>query len=271
MIWKQIGKRDKIQRWKNRIAPLFPTSDMFNVHIAIRENIQYSNSRSPAAWVLNTTEYCAWHSSLKPTGLWIQGKVGTGKTVIMSTITERLLEDYHRNESHDRGLGYFYCNARYNIDDILKSLIFQLADNQKSLEVLIPLTENPEQAHLSQDRLKMFLRQITMQENRESMIIIDGVDELRVDVFDFLVFLVQLASSSPGRVKIIISSRTGIRDIQRSLRKYWPILEVDENFTGEDIREYIDTEVHRQARRKDISDELESDIKRIVASRSKGI
>jgi hypothetical protein len=85
-------------------------------------------------WLLDSTEFQSWLKNDKQT-LFCPGIPGAGKTIITSIVVDELTT--HFQVDRNIGVAYLYCNFRrqdeQKIDDLLTSLLKQLAEGQLSL------------------------------------------------------------------------------------------------------------------------------------------
>lgn len=96
----------------------------------------FINRREPGTgqWLLKSEEFQTWLNSDQQT-LFYSGIPGAGKTILTSIIVEELTSRFSTDLSV--GIAYIYCNFRrqdeQKIDDLLASLLKQLAESQPSL------------------------------------------------------------------------------------------------------------------------------------------
>ncbi|PYH35256.1 ankyrin repeat domain-containing protein [Aspergillus neoniger CBS 115656] len=78
-------------------------------------------------WILHDPIFEIWERSISPEVIWLQGSIGTGKSVLTSMVIDHLLETQEPTE----GLAFYYCERRgqsFQIsDDVIRSLLRQLA------------------------------------------------------------------------------------------------------------------------------------------------
>lgn len=86
-------------------------------------------------WLLDSNEFQDWLSTSGQT-LFCPGIPGTGKTILTSMVIDHLLTRFYSNS--DIGIAYIYCNYQrqneQNIDNLLASILKQLAESQPSLQ-----------------------------------------------------------------------------------------------------------------------------------------
>ena len=100
------------------------------------QQTDYLKRRQPGTgqWLLDSAEYQAWLKTDKQT-LFCPGIPGVGKTILTSIVIADLFNRF-RNDTAV-GIVYVYCNFRrkdeQKVDDLLSSLLKQLAESQSSL------------------------------------------------------------------------------------------------------------------------------------------
>jgi hypothetical protein len=85
-------------------------------------------------WLLDSAEYQTWLKTSQQT-LFCQGIPGAGKTILTSIVVDDLITRFQNNPIIS--IAYIYCNFQrkdeQKINDLLTSLLKQLAQNQSSL------------------------------------------------------------------------------------------------------------------------------------------
>lgn len=86
----------------------------------------YSDS---GQWLLHSSEYARWSMSRPNNVLWLRGHVGTGKTSLVSIVTNRFLQNL-KSTGKER-LAYFYCSRKEKAPvsslEVLRCLASQLS------------------------------------------------------------------------------------------------------------------------------------------------
>lgn len=214
-------------------------------HTARKKLAQYPNA---AEWV--DTKYSEWMASGEPQVLWIRGTVGSGKTSVVSRIVESF---YSRlDEGDPRRMIYFYCVSAVTPEDIIRSLIAQLAWKEKGssvekivlqrcLEFYQALSSTPSLADW------LILLQELCSKSVPLTLVIDGLDECQ-DASSLLAGLkTYLRTSGPDHIRFLFSSRMHI-----DVLEYFPdirIVETTKTATQGDMATYIEQEV--KSREKD--------------------
>ncbi|KAE9403752.1 hypothetical protein BT96DRAFT_973553, partial [Gymnopus androsaceus JB14] len=186
-------KRREIQKWLN--AP--NCSENFTTALN-------SKTEGTCEWILHHEGYIQWKNN--PDILWIQGKVGCGKTFLVTTIISDLTNAfpgavwYHYFDSRDNSR----VKSRYN--GFLLSLLQQMGSDQGQIHpVLLDLHGKHKKGfldeHPSNKALEKTLRTIIENLNW-GYIVIDALDECS-EVDDVL----ELLSSYKQKLNILITSR----------------------------------------------------------------
>ena len=208
-------------------------------------------------WIWSNPSYAKWEST--PSGiLWIQGKPGSGKSVLAKSIQN------HLSKSEDSSIvsisartivGAWYYSTRHALcahPMMLQSLLLQVLEQDRSLyshvQDFVPDGEEwlrRKKFHGSQGKiLQKILLSISTSEgnNRQIYCVVDGLDESDYGDEDLgsraetLRFFNQLVKS-PSRFKLICLSRPSL-DIGKSLRRAHLIILQEVNLS--DIEQLVD-------------------------------
>jgi hypothetical protein len=235
-IWQKDDKYHKVMAWLS-------ASDPTTNHSAARQRHQAGTG----SWLLTCDSYLSWKQ--KPgSHLWLNGKAGSGKTVLCSTAIEDL-GSYDKN-TRDVILAYFYFSFaevdKQSFDNLLASLVRQLCNNQlpfRRLEEEYNKQVRPSRAVLMETLL------IACKQYGEVIIVLDALDELPEgnERQAVLRHLADLKRSAP-HIKTIVTSRS-MPDIGDAVISYGAVsLPIDLGQVNEDIRLYVASQF-RQAPR----------------------
>jgi hypothetical protein len=191
-------------------------------------------------WLLDSAEFKAWLEIDKQT-LFCPGIPGAGKTILTSIVVEDLTARFH----DDKGIGiaYLYCNFQrqheQKIDDLLASLLKQLAESQLSLPGSVKDLYDRHKTKRTRPSLKEVsetLYTITKSYSRV-FIIIDALDECQV-----------CDSSRPKLLSNIFDLQAGTRANIFATSRFIP--EISEKFSkamrleirasNQDVQTYLD-------------------------------
>lgn len=134
-------------------------------------------------WLLGSEEFQQWVKTSGRT-LFCPGIPGAGKTIITSIVVNDLIRRFAADSS--TGIAYIYCNFRWKdeqkIDDLLLSLLKQLAQGQSSLAESVKDLHNRHEGKRTQalrDEISRTLRSVAIMYSRV-FIIVDALDECQV-------------------------------------------------------------------------------------------
>ncbi|KAF7951718.1 hypothetical protein EAE96_007017 [Botrytis aclada] len=204
-------------------------------------------------WIIE--KYTKWlHQNAAPV-FWLRGTIGTGKTSITSTIIESFYSDVARQD--DKRMIYFYCISPTTSDDVIRSLVSQLAwtldgnaieasivamfDNAKPPDPTIPMTDEWSTALLK-----------LCQRVSEVIIVIDALDEC-VDFSKLLATLRRLQIKQFDGIKFVFSSRLNV-DVDKVFTASEGVVLTTED-TLKDMSHYIGSEVESKEEDIDCGDE----------------
>ncbi|KAF9233918.1 ankyrin repeat-containing domain protein [Melanogaster broomeanus] len=158
-------------------------------------------------WLFHVQQFIDWRSSLSQF-IWLNGKPGTGKSVLAATVIGELSGSLQGGES----LAYFYCDFRNSrctsAKEVICSLVVQLLRSASGnwLSLFPELKERMDRdadPPVAQDILSDLLIRASGLHQRP-MIIIDALDEC-LDLADLLDVLVKLNN---GHIRLLVTSRT---------------------------------------------------------------
>ncbi len=170
----------------------------------------------PCEWIKREEAYRNWCDDDSPPILWIHGSPGCGKTFLAKYIVDQ----FRDSEEKSTVISYF-CDADSSLACILSSIESQLWRHpsldeefreKKRRESVLPAFNNTPSAS---DRTFLLWDQITelLKMGLEFRLIVDGVDELPDQAlqdqgFNFPARLVEMATQSWSKIKLLITSQT---------------------------------------------------------------
>ncbi|PYI33822.1 hypothetical protein BP00DRAFT_468675 [Aspergillus indologenus CBS 114.80] len=238
--------------------------------------------KGTGVWLLSHPDWLEWRQSQKSGLFWLRGKMGAGKSNLVSTVISYLQEASLNDEEH---VAYFYANRTTRAEETksaetaLRSLLKQLASQGcKALlqQVVAKYDETHDHSSLSKEDCVDLLRGI-ISEFRQTNIIIDGFDELEDDDVrsELLEALKEVSNGSQGSVvKILISSRDHVQ-IGDLLKEGWvswkEILVGDKNH--QDIERFIDRRLLDLQKRlhEPIPEYIKHELEALLKERSNGM
>lgn len=245
------------------------------VHVTQRNIAEADDRPNAGKWILSHKEYVNWERANMSSSLWLTSGVGTGKTILTSSVVEA------RAKESSGPMAYFYCSGtpgnnatEITAEEILKSLLRQFATSSKRGLALIRTQweELRERRPLTRlEVLDLFAAILEDEQTVEATIIVDGLDELRTENLKKLLdALYNLLKAKNGILKVFASSRwmQRIEDFFRDGCRIHNI--VDQ--TQDDMEVYIDSvlKAETQARR-EIEKDLIANIRNTLRMRANGM
>ncbi|GAB1739832.1 hypothetical protein NU219Hw_g4767t1 [Hortaea werneckii] len=227
-------------------------------------------------WLLQSPTYLDWKAG-KTRHLWICGKAGCGKTVLSSTMIEDIKKLCDTDENLGRfGLGAFYFTfsdkQKQSYEDLLRSLVEQLAWKQDSFARLQQAYDSPNRGRPGKDELEKILL-LSLQTYDQVFLALDALDEspeendTRQTMLEQLERLVQNASN----VKLLATSRE-VHDIQESMGMLKAErINVADSKVDEDIRKYVVSELSKDRRLSRLSEKTTSLIEDTLSAQADGM
>ncbi|WYZ35798.1 hypothetical protein EsH8_X_000445 [Colletotrichum jinshuiense] len=220
-------QRQKYQGLKSRMSP--------NLHDDRLDQLRNRCVPDCGTWLFRDEKFCEWLDDSNKTAvwLWLQGIPGAGKTYLTAAAIN-YMKDQHRT------LFVFADHAnqsKLSALSVVQSLIFQAAEDDKSLQSLLVESKERElrgNTGYAVDLLKMFLMTAG-----PVYVIIDGLDEIEEFERQILLQRLEDVSKSCGDLRIMISSRAE-DDISRVLQPNATSIRVDEKNAG-GIQTYVDS------------------------------
>ena len=243
------SKRYEILRWVSA-QPYLDHHKQISVHALA----------GTGRWLLEDPVYVQWHKGSASSLLWLHGKVGAGKSTLVSIV----IEDAKRRSQAGQGPPpvYFYCSRnaaepeRSDPAAILSSIVRQLSCAEPGLPLLAPVIEKYESSGQG-----FGSRGLQIEESCEiiaklieyypmTTIVIDALDECNPDTRETLLEAIEtlLQESSLGLIKVFLSSRDD-QDIVCTLRDY-PNLDIVSSKNVADIEAFVREETERLVKRR---------------------
>ena len=256
---------------RQEVLSWLPEAQQETVHSDIRNKPKI---KDPGIWILETQQYQEWENSRVSCGLWLHGALGTGKTILTSTVITQI--DILYGGTSQGAMAYFYCsgtaNAKTKASEILGNILRQLIATDAGLDVFKMWQERHRPRDLTIVAMgELLLDIIELNDQSQTTIIIDALDEADSDsFFDVVEILEQLINDSPGLVKVFISSRP--EDHINGALEAWPGIEIEPRLTRKDIETYIDSQVNKRLLlKRRVKDELRQDVKDFLKVRANGM
>ena len=194
--------------------------------------------------------------------LFCPGIPGAGKTILTSIVVEELITRFSTNTAI--GIAYIYCNFRrqeeQKIDDLLSSLLRQLAESQPSLPVTVKELydrHKMKRTRPSLDEVSRSLQTITALHSRV-FIIVDALDECQVSNGYRQKFLADLFNLQVNhRVNLFVTSRF----IPEITTKFQGNISLEIRASREDICRYVEAHIGYLLSFNDWNRQLQDEIK----------
>lgn len=238
------SKRYEILRWLSA-----------QPYIEHHEQISKKALAGTGKWLLEDLTYAKWHRGSTSSLLWLHGKVGAGKSTLVSIVIEDAMRRSKAGQSPPPV--YFYCSRdpaepqRSDPAAILSSIVRQLSCAEPGLPLLPPVIEKYEkkgQGFSSQGlQIEESCELITklIEHYPVTTIVIDALDECNPEKREMLLDAIEslLQDSSLGLLKVFLSSRDD-QDIACTLREY-PNLDLVSSRNSADIEAFVREETNR--------------------------
>ncbi|KAF5647479.1 hypothetical protein F52700_1339 [Fusarium sp. NRRL 52700] len=202
-----------------------------------------------AKWVFDTTEFRDWIAINGPPVLHVTGKIGSGKTVLSSSIVEKLSQIRPPEQFVSFFFARFDDPHSLNADTIIRSCIQQLisAIDMDSLDqnIASELDENLSEAKLALFSLNLLSRlyHSAAKAIKQWFIVIDGLDECSADQQSKLLKFYQdiiSRNDTMHYISVIFASRETCTNAIRSIFPGSKRLVTGQHSTSADIGSYVD-------------------------------
>ena len=222
-------------------------------------------------WLLDSAEFRAWLETDKQI-LFCPGIPGAGKTILTSIIVEELTAQFSNNPTI--GIAYIYCNFRrqdeQKIDNLLRSLLKQLAETQSSLPSTVKELYNRHKTKRTRPSLKEVSRSLQAVTTLYSrvFIIVDALDECQVFDGCRQRFLSEIFSLQANQGVNIFATSRFIPEITTKFQGNI-LLEIRAN--KEDVERYLEAHMRHLSSFDDWNQQLQDEIKVAIADAVDGM
>ena len=251
----------------NRIEDRFDRSKRLEIlrwvsaepYLEHHEQISKKALTGTGKWLLEDPLYAKWHKESTSSLLWLHGKVGAGKSTLVSIVIEDAKRRFEAGQNPPPV--FFYCSRnaaelqRSDPAAILSSIVRQLSCTEPGHPLLSPIIEIYErkgqgyssqglQVEESRDLIMRLIEYYPM-----TTIVIDALDECDPEKRELLLDTIEslLQHSSLGLLKVFLSSRDD-QDISCTLREY-PNLDLVSSRNSADIEAFVKEETDRLVRK----------------------
>jgi hypothetical protein len=222
-------------------------SNLLSDYEATRTCENYSRKKCPDTtfWVLNHKSFKDWLELRTSHCLWLTGKVGSGKTLLTTTVIEQLLET--PRERNDPVAHFFYSStymSRLKAIDLFQSYSKQLLDHLSSVEAPFPSKiasclrqfYSPEALPPNFDELidKIFIPLGKLLP--QTVYVVDGLDECEPAEIQMVLKVVRRCN-----LRIFISGRENL-NVEHCVPNS-SVIRISEEHANEDIRQFIEWKI----------------------------
>jgi Cdc6-like AAA superfamily ATPase len=192
-------------------------------------------------WLLDSAEFRTWLNTDEQT-LFCPGIPGAGKTILAAVVIDELTTQFSNDPTI--GIAYIYCNFRrqdeQKIDDLLASLLKQLAERQPSLPNSVKDLYDRYKTKGTRPLLDEILRSLQAVATIYSRVflIVDALDECQVSDGCRSRFISNIFNlQAKTRAKLFTTSRP-IPDIEKQFKS---CLSREILASDEDVQRYLDS------------------------------
>ncbi|MCJ1244864.1 hypothetical protein MMC30_002065 [Trapelia coarctata] len=267
----------KLDSDRARIIQWLSTTDPSSNH----EKACQRHEPATGEWLIKSTEFDKWKSS-RNSLLWLHGIPGCGKTILSSTIIERLTTEI--GSLPDVAVAYFYFDfsdvLKQHPSDFLSSIIGQLSRRVSKLpEILRNLYKgcnNGNRKPTLRELSAVFVAFAELDDFADIYLVVDALDECPQGDNNMRTELLRLISvihaSSSSSMHVLVTSRPE-KDIKEALEMMRSTLSVPLQGSGvdADIRLHIENQLAADDKFKLWSNDVKSDIKEVLTAGANGM
>lgn len=211
------------------------------------------------SWLKRKREFVDWKLSSSSSILWVHGIPGSGKSKLMATVIQELL-DKKTKQTATSAFAYFYCARaaaepqRADPDEIMRAVLKQLScfDASQPINVAVAREYDKRLRDADEDGLdplrlslldcRDLILEITDQ--LPAIIVIDALDECNpLRRHELLQALKGIVQESSNLIKIMVSSRNDADIVCRLDNVPNVFISSDDN--GDDVDRFIELELER--------------------------
>ncbi|KAI0188850.1 WD40 repeat-like protein [Astrocystis sublimbata] len=138
---------------------------------------------SSGSWIFKDPTFCYWYddTNLENGVLYVNGMPGAGKTILMSAVIEKLINDRVLSNKK-QGIAYFYFKQtepnKVSHNNLLRALLLQLAEQDSTIsDHLLGITSGIDAINLRSSQKLEGLVKTALESFSRSYIVLDGLDE----------------------------------------------------------------------------------------------
>ncbi|CAG7561108.1 unnamed protein product [Fusarium equiseti] len=243
----ETSKRQRESRKHRLLAALCPEQSEFD-QIWRRER-----KRGTSSWMYESDEYKNWLSSKVGSVLWLNGNLGSGKTITMASAVAQLTLDAPSMDP--QGVvtaSYFFCQSNnpktLSATNLLGSIVGQILQNPALEPSLMSLLEQQETMPFShatpEDCIDILIRGTPS--NWRGIFVLDGLDEISEEAVDEIFHQLQRLKKHRW-ISILCSSRPTsacYSTVKSRFDEMWT-LSMETADRSKEIRAYLASEISR--------------------------
>jgi Cdc6-like AAA superfamily ATPase len=185
-----------------------------------------SSIEASLKWFTDSSEYKSWKAGTL-TKLWLHGRHGDGKTVIMSYVARSLSQ--YNTHSDEHYLVSIFCSCHDSVEGLVASIALQLLQNKgldKASLLQLPISKFRQgggRVYSSRLLLEVLIMLISASRPKISLLL-DGIDKLDVHVRSTFLekFYNVVVEVRDLNIRVLMSSETNA-NIRNALTDYSPI------------------------------------------------
>lgn len=264
-------EKDGIQKERAAFMNWISSLDFERAHKLLYER----RLEGTCEWIFESREYRRWQDHRGSSLLWCYGNAGTGKSVLVSNVVDRLTQQFELLDNF--GIAFAYC--KYDDKNtqplvaILPAIIKQLCYKKDPLpdRIMRLFRDYSGQSRPPTEDLFKDMFNSIAEEYETVYVVIDALDECPCETKDGLgqrgrtIDFVLESVQSGSRVKFLVASRYET-DIQEAFHHFDRTVELEAKFVKADIRKYITHAVKKQASLRKLGPKLKDKIIRTLTS-----
>lgn len=260
---------DERNKWKLAVGWLDPPDIDEEHNEAIKK---HNNHKTTGSWLLESKKYDNWKNSAGA-HLWVNGKSGSGKTILFSTVVSDL-EKYCEGRRKVKIIKFYFTfrnSKKQTYSGLASSLVAQLAGWKLGFHVLYNAYRQYSKDSPTETLIENLLLSSARQYDRV-FLCVDAIDECPEDYGarqDVLDGLLKLATEVPT-IKIFATSQPvdEIGSAMERINAYKIALGTDR--VKNDIGIYVDTEVQRSRQIQRLDESTRKEISQTLVNKADG-
>ena len=275
---KDEEERQKAEKLREDILDWLAPPDPSKIHnITSRAR----KSAKTGRWFLDGAHFQAFCETPRSV-LWLHGDSGCGKSILCSSIIDKLR--ILRSEKPSLRLAYWYFSvndaSRRSLQSLVRALLTQLCPASMAPPALIRLwdanrkgREAPQTSESIQALVQMLGEPLVHEVRANSFIVIDALDESneteRTEIFDLLQLIVSLNTD----IHVLVTSRSSTVGVEQRLQDAAKLFNVvmEHQQADEDILTHITERLHNDEDLRKWSSDLRKEIKEALTTKAAGM